>query len=69
MVTALFLTAIVLELALMAYSLATRSSQEKTRSIIRVVALVLFTLLVATSLIHELRWSACIPLSGPCSPC
>ncbi|NLF64868.1 MAG: alpha/beta hydrolase [Chloroflexi bacterium] len=59
MVTALFLTAIVLELALMAYSLATRSSQEKTRSIIRVVALVLFTLLVATSLIQwSFRWVA-----------
>lgn len=57
METTLLLIAVALELALMAYSLATQSRQEKTRTIIRLAAFVLFSALVATSVIQwSFRW-------------
>jgi len=50
---------VALEAALLGFSLITKSRQEKTRSIVRVAAFIVFGLLVATSVIQwSFRWYA-----------
>lgn len=59
METTLFLFLLALESALMVYSLVTKSHQEKTRSIIRIAALIAFSALIAASVIQwGFRWYA-----------